>query len=140
MIRVLIERKLKKREHISKLIRQIRIAAMAQPGYISSETLVNTEDNSAITIISTWANVESWNKWKVSKQRIAMGREIEPLLEKPEIIRTYQIISTEEMEYLEDMDWTLDAAVPKPQVLERLGLSDIARDLWNDAGDPSLFR
>ena len=102
MIRVLIERKLKKREQISKLIWQIRIAAMAQPGYISSETLVNTEDNSAITVISTWANVESWKKWKASKQRIAMEREIEPLLEQPEIIRTYQIISTEEMEYLED--------------------------------------
>jgi len=75
---------------------------MAQPGYISSETLVNTEDNSAITVISTWANAESWNKWKASKQRIALGREIEPLLEQSEIIRTYQIISTEEMEYLED--------------------------------------
>jgi hypothetical protein len=31
-----------------------------------------------------------------------MDREIEPLLEQPQIIRTYQIISTEEMEYLED--------------------------------------
>jgi len=102
MIRVLIERKLKKREHISKLIWQIRIAAMAQPGYISSETLVNTEDNGAITVISTWANVESWKKWEASEQRIAIDREIEPLLEQPEIIRTYQIISTEEMEFLED--------------------------------------
>jgi quinol monooxygenase YgiN len=102
MIRVLIDRKLKKREHISKLIRQIRIAAMAQQGYISSETLVNTEDNGNITVISTWANVESWEKWKASEQRVAMDREIETLLEHPEIIRTYQIISTEEMEFLED--------------------------------------
>jgi quinol monooxygenase YgiN len=102
MIRVLIERKLKNRENISKLIRQIRIAAMAQRGYISSETLVNTEDSGAIAVISTWANVESWKKWEASEQRIAMDKEIEPLLEQPQVIKTYQIISTEEMEYLED--------------------------------------
>jgi aldehyde:ferredoxin oxidoreductase len=35
-----------------------------------------------------------------------------------------------EKEYLEDMDWTLDAAVPKPEVLLRLGLNDVAQDLW----------
>jgi len=102
MIRVLIERKLKKREHISKLLMKIRIAAMAQQGYISSETLVNTEDKSDITVISTWANIESWRKWASSEQRAAMDREIAPLLEQPQRIRTYQIMSTEEMEYLED--------------------------------------
>ena len=102
MIRVLIERTLRKRENISKLIRQIRIAAMAQPGYISSETLLNTEDNGTIMVVSTWANVESWKKWEASEQRVVMDKEIEPLLEKPQIIRIYQIISTEEMEYLED--------------------------------------
>ncbi len=102
MIRVLIERTLRKRENISMLIRQIRIAAMAQPGYISSETLLNTEDNGTIMVVSTWANVESWKKWEASEQRVAMDKEIEPLLEKRQIIRIYQIISTEEMEYLED--------------------------------------
>ena len=102
MIRVIIERILKKRENISKLIQQIRIAAMAQRGYISSETLLNTEDNGAIVVISTWANVESWKKWEASEQRVAMDKEIAPLLERPQIIRTCQIISTEEMEYLED--------------------------------------
>ncbi len=34
-------------------------------------------------------------------------------------------------EYLEDMGWTQDAAVPKRDVLERLGLEDVARDLWD---------
>jgi len=33
-------------------------------------------------------------------------------------------------EHLEEMGWTLDAMVPRRDVLERLGLSDIARDLW----------
>jgi aldehyde:ferredoxin oxidoreductase len=33
-------------------------------------------------------------------------------------------------EYLDDMGWTRDAAVPLPSVLKRLGLDDVARDLW----------
>jgi hypothetical protein len=28
------------------------------------------------------------------------------------------------------MEWTQDAAIPLPKPLERLGLSDIAKDLW----------
>lgn len=33
-------------------------------------------------------------------------------------------------EHLENMGWTSDAAVPQPETLERLGLADIASDLW----------
>ncbi len=33
-------------------------------------------------------------------------------------------------EHLEEMGWTLDAAVPKKETLEALGLDDVARDLW----------
>jgi hypothetical protein len=33
-------------------------------------------------------------------------------------------------EYLDDMEWMQDAAVPLPSVLARLGLDSIARDLW----------
>jgi len=41
-------------------------------------------------------------------------------------------VQTEAMtkEFLDDMEWTQDAAVPTKPVLERLGLSDVARDLW----------
>ena len=33
-------------------------------------------------------------------------------------------------EHLEEMGWTLDAAVPKKETLEALGLDDVASDLW----------
>jgi aldehyde:ferredoxin oxidoreductase len=33
-------------------------------------------------------------------------------------------------ETLEDLGWTLDAAIPQREVLERLGLSDVAKDFW----------
>ena len=102
MVRVIIERKLKKREPISKLLQQIRGVAMTQPGYVSSEILVNTEDTSLIMIISTWDDIKSWNKWAISGQRIAIDREIDLLLEQPQTIKTYNIILPEEIEFLED--------------------------------------
>ena len=102
MIRVIIERKLKRVEHISLLLRQIRAAAMAQRGYVSGETLVGTEDTHAITVISTWRSVEDWRAWEKSEQRVTLDREVKSLLVEPPVIRTYRILSTEELEYLED--------------------------------------
>ena len=34
-------------------------------------------------------------------------------------------------EFLDGMGWTQDGAVPRPEVLRRLGLDDVARDLWS---------
>jgi len=33
-------------------------------------------------------------------------------------------------EYLEDMGWTLEEAIPTPEVLARLGLDDLIEDFW----------
>ena len=35
-------------------------------------------------------------------------------------------------EHLEEMGWTQDAAIPTRATLERLGLADIAGDLWKE--------
>ncbi len=40
-------------------------------------------------------------------------------------------IETMLQEYLDEMGWTQDAAVPRREVLERLGLKDVADDLWS---------
>jgi hypothetical protein len=33
-------------------------------------------------------------------------------------------------EHLTEVGWTLDAAIPREETLRRLGLDDIADDLW----------
>jgi aldehyde:ferredoxin oxidoreductase len=38
-------------------------------------------------------------------------------------------------EYLEDMGWTLDEALPTPEVLERLGLDDLTAEIWGGSDD-----
>jgi aldehyde:ferredoxin oxidoreductase len=38
-------------------------------------------------------------------------------------------------EYLEDMGWTEDAAIPCEDTLVRIGLADVANDLWPKSGN-----
>jgi len=102
MIRVIIERRLKKGEQISSLLRQLRTGAMGARGYIGGETLVDTEDANIIMVISTWKSVEDWRAWETSERRVFLDRQVKSLLVEPPVIRTYRILSTEELEYLED--------------------------------------
>ena len=55
---------------------------------------------------------------------------IPPLPDGPTAGITVQIEQMTQ-EFLHDMGWTPDTAVPRPEVLQRLGLDDIARDLWH---------
>ncbi|MFC1956109.1 antibiotic biosynthesis monooxygenase family protein [Chloroflexota bacterium] len=102
MIRVIIERRLKKGAHLSDLLRQLRVEALAQQGYISGETLVNTEDTNVVTVISTWRNIEDWKAWEKSVQRIVLYHQIKKLLGEPPITKILRIMSTEELEYWEN--------------------------------------
>jgi heme-degrading monooxygenase HmoA len=95
MIKVIIKRQVKKGEDISLLLLEIRAAAMRQPGYVSGETLLSTEDSFNIVTISTWRTLEDWKAWEASKERAKLCQRFEPLLvEKPKV-RTYGIRSTE---------------------------------------------
>lgn len=102
MIRVIIKRQIVKGKDIAALLRQLRVAAMPYPGYVSGENLISTKDRHVITVISTWRSLEDWRKWEASEQRARINRGIEPLLVEPPLIETYEIMSTEEQEYLED--------------------------------------
>ncbi len=93
MIKVFIERHAKDGKNLLTLLGKFRTAAMQQPGYISGETLVSTENNSIITVISTWQNLKDWKAWETSQARAALEHLVEPLLvEKPKI-KTYRYLS-----------------------------------------------
>jgi quinol monooxygenase YgiN len=102
MIRVIVERKLKKTEDIGALLLRLRAAAMSHKGHISSEALVGAEDRSLITVISNWKYLEDWKAWETSKERTEIDRLVQPLLAKRAKITTLELISSEEQEYLEN--------------------------------------
>jgi len=93
MIKVIIERQAKEAEHLLSLLREIRAAAMKQPGYISGETLVSTEDNSSFVVISTWQSLKDWKAWDKSEGRARLEKRIEQLLVKAPEVRVYRYLS-----------------------------------------------
>jgi quinol monooxygenase YgiN len=96
VIRVIIERHAKEREKLTHLLRELRAVAMDEPGYVTGETLVSTEDSSIIVVISSWSSLEDWKAWETSETRARLYQQVEPfLVEKPKV-RTYEILATEE--------------------------------------------
>jgi heme-degrading monooxygenase HmoA len=96
MIRVIIERRAKDKEKMAGLLRELRASAMHRPGYITGETLVNTEDSSDVVVISTWDSLEAWKDWDTSQARADLNARIEPLLAEKPVVKTYQMMATEE--------------------------------------------
>jgi len=94
MIRVIIERHVKEGENLSSLLRELRVAAVHQPGYVTGETLVSTEDKSIIMVISTWRSLEDWKAWETSEKRAKLYQQIESLLVEKPRVRIFEIPTT----------------------------------------------
>ncbi|HEY9073153.1 MAG TPA: antibiotic biosynthesis monooxygenase, partial [Desulfobaccales bacterium] len=71
------------------LMRQMRVLAMQQPGYISGETLHAVDDPNAYLVISIWESLEDWQKWEKHPERQKMVSEIDSLLESPPRTRVF---------------------------------------------------
>ena len=89
MIRVVIEHRAKDRMHAEYLveaIKETRDEAQKQPGFITGETLVDTEDPCHVLVISTWYSLEDWQEWEISEIRNILYQLISPLVvEEPEV-------------------------------------------------------
>ena len=66
MVRVVVRRHLKegKKADLMPMLRELRRAAMKQPGYITGETLASTENPSIMAVLSTWQSLEAWKAWE----------------------------------------------------------------------------
>ena len=95
MIKVIIERQVKKGEDIALLLLEFRAAAMRYPGYVTGETLLSTEDSFNLVTISTWETLEDWKAWETSETRAKLYQQAEPILVGKPKVKTYGIMSTE---------------------------------------------
>jgi heme-degrading monooxygenase HmoA len=64
-------------------LRQLRILAMSQPGYISGETLLSASEQGTTLVISIWASLKHWKDYENSSKRRELLDQLEPLLEEP---------------------------------------------------------
>jgi len=81
-IKVIIKRSVpeNKAKDMIPLVRQLRILATNQPGYISGETLKSSDVPDTFLVISTWRSSDDWEKWLLSKERQKIQANIDSLL------------------------------------------------------------
>jgi heme-degrading monooxygenase HmoA len=91
MVKVLMERTIRGKHvgDIVRLMRQLRVKAMQQPGYISGETLHAVEDPNFYLVISTWESLERGQAWVNNPERQKLGAEIDSYLEAPTRTRVF---------------------------------------------------
>ena len=90
--KIIIKRRFAKENtpQILSLLNKIRSIAMHQPGYISGETLMQSEYPENLAVICSWQSMEEWRAWKDSEER----KQYEEMLE------IYQTRPTQYEEYL----------------------------------------
>jgi|UniRef100_A0A7C3UXA7 heme-degrading monooxygenase HmoA len=91
MVKVLLERTIKGKHvsNIVRLLRQMRVLAMQQPGYISGETLHAVDDPNHYLVISTWESMEHWQAWYNNEERRKLQAEIDRYLESETVMRLF---------------------------------------------------
>ena len=63
--------------------RELRVIAMAHPGYIcgETETLESLDQPDVYMVISSWRSVEDWENWLKNKERQEIQSRIDSLLD-----------------------------------------------------------
>ncbi|HVO66645.1 MAG TPA: antibiotic biosynthesis monooxygenase family protein [Syntrophales bacterium] len=91
MIRVMIERHCQpgKEKQLRGLMLELRSAGMRQPGYITGETLRESDNPSVFMVISTWMSLEAWKAWQTSRQRLLIEEMMEPLIKESRKVRVF---------------------------------------------------
>jgi quinol monooxygenase YgiN len=88
-VKVLIERRVLpgQERRALEILRAMRARCLDEPGYISGETLRDSEDPRIIVVISSWFGLMDWRRWSQSEDRKRFESQIRPLLAAPERTR-----------------------------------------------------
>lgn len=76
-------------DELKPLLHEMRALALAQPGYVSGETLMNADDSEEYLVISTWASMEHWNDWLRNTERRMVQQQIDGLLGRETLYQVY---------------------------------------------------
>ena len=79
-----------KEKELKELIAQLRVAVSGQAGYISGETLLNTEKPNEYLVLSIWDRDIDWKSWLATDERKEIQDKIDALLGGPTVYETYQ--------------------------------------------------
>lgn len=88
-VKVVIERRVLpgQERRVLELLRSLRIRCLDEPGYITGETLRDSEDAQNLVVISTWFGLGDWRRWYGSAERKDFETKIRQHLSAPERVR-----------------------------------------------------
>ncbi len=88
-VKVVIERRVLpgQERRVLELLRSLRIRCLDEAGYITGETLRDSEDAHNIVVISTWFGLGDWRRWHASADRHDFETKIRQHLAAPERVR-----------------------------------------------------
>jgi len=92
MVRVIVEHQLKDKKETEayiQVMRELTNEARKQSGYITGETLVNTEDERNIIVIATWHSSKHFNDWYTPERRQKVNGMYPRILTETPKIRIY---------------------------------------------------
>lgn len=71
IVKVIIKRDViqDKQNEFFKQLKNLRVLALHQKGYITGETLINTQTPSKVLVISKWESLEDWEAWRNNPDR-----------------------------------------------------------------------
>jgi quinol monooxygenase YgiN len=72
MIKVVVDHQVKDKQHIAEFIdimKKLTGEAIKSPGYLTGETMVNTEDECNILVIAMWRNIKNYQDWYTKEIR-----------------------------------------------------------------------
>jgi quinol monooxygenase YgiN len=90
-VKVFITRRFKEGKFAAayKLLMELRSMATLQNGYLSGVTLISSEEQDKLLVISTWTSEKRWQDWRENKKRKDFARKLEAYLESPEEVEIY---------------------------------------------------
>lgn len=76
-------------DELADLLRELRAAAVRQPGFISGETVIDAFNPTIFMTISTWVNIAVWQDWERNPNRLAIVTRINALLQGTPLVRVW---------------------------------------------------
>jgi len=88
-VKIVIERRVLpgQERRVLEILRELRIRCLDEPGYISGETLRDSEDAHNLVVISTWFGLGDWRRWAQSDERQKFETRLRQHLAAPERVR-----------------------------------------------------
>lgn len=75
------------------LLNKIREIAATKPGYLSSQTMRNSDKNNEFLVLSRWETMKSWQDWLASKDRRDVQGEIDSLIGEKTFFEIYETVN-----------------------------------------------